>query len=605
VQPNRVADKHVVGFTFAGVVVDLRRQTLNVDGAEVSTNRQVLRLLQLLCEADGHVLKRQDVFDRVWPGGQDVSDSALSQLVWRLRSALGPYGSLVATVRGRGVRLDAAVSTDVDFQRGSSRIADPDPPSESVAKPRALSDIDAPAGNAAALVPRVPIARSNRRRLVLVVLAVAVLVVAGLGTVAWWSSNPVVIPAYALRSSDVQASRPDTAAGISAAFVAHAAGENSHAIALMRGVNDADTATPIPALYLAWWESDAATTTPDWIAQSRQRFTSRTGPYVRLLADYFEARRDDRSMRGPVDALLDLRPDAWALQYARAHDQIATHELTGALRSLRQIDVRGLDPSVVAEVLADRFALGDTTAEHAVGSDAAIWQDPVLSHFLRGRIAYSQRQLDAAIREFDQSAAEAEASRQYARQREGAIDGAIAALEAKAPDTVKRLTTAGRLCHDQDAGNCEVEMLALQAFALAHSDQAAAQAALAAAWQRNHHGFLAPPLLFVALENGLAAPGDVDSTAQQVPAESVFGGVSELLHAWNAKAEGDDVSANKWLALSVERGIERTYHAEDATLLRARLGMPAEPCRVDPPFPNVLRISACVALAESQDQATR
>lgn len=83
----------------------------------------LLHLLQILCAAEGHLLKRQELFDKLWPRGQEVSDASLSQLVWRLRGASGPYGELVAMVRRSGLRLDAAVSTELDFQRAPRGIA--------------------------------------------------------------------------------------------------------------------------------------------------------------------------------------------------------------------------------------------------------------------------------------------------------------------------------------------------------------------------------------------------------------------------------------------------------------------------------------------------
>ena len=46
----------------------------------------------------------------LWPGGQIISDEALTPVIFRARSALGPYVAHLRTVRGVGVRLDIAVT---------------------------------------------------------------------------------------------------------------------------------------------------------------------------------------------------------------------------------------------------------------------------------------------------------------------------------------------------------------------------------------------------------------------------------------------------------------------------------------------------------------
>lgn len=585
--PNRAVDKRVLGYGFAGVVLDLRRQTLSVDGAEVPSTPLMLRLLQLLCEADGHLLKRPELFDRLWPGGQDVSDSALSQLIWRLRTALGPYADLVATVRGSGLRLDAAVSTELDFQRGSSKVID----AESTPAPRLV--------DATTIVVAVPESAptSRPRRRWLAAIAAAVLMIVGVAAWLIWPRDPIVNTSYALRVSDLAASRPDTGALINAAFAAQVAGETSHATTLLRGVHESDSTTPIPALILAWWESDESGTQPDWIALARKRFTPQTTPYVRLLADYFEARRNGVSMRGPVNALLDLRPQAWTLQYARAHDQLGARELSGALRSMQQISIDTPAANTLAEILTDRVSLGDSNAEALALKLPSITQDPVLDPFVRGRFAYSRGELRAAIEAFDRARDAAQTQRAYTIERDAAIYAALAALESSAPDAARRVDAAARLCHEQDAQLCEVEMLGFESYVHARAgDIDLASTALATAWKRSQHDFERVPLLFVAFENGLAPPGDVEPIAAAMPSDAVFGGVPDLMRAWQSEAGGDAARARKMLDLAREHGIERTYHAEDALLLGARLGESVTPCRVDPPFPNVLRLSACIGL---------
>ncbi|GAB4574032.1 MAG: hypothetical protein Kow0077_18540 [Anaerolineae bacterium] len=69
------------------------------------------RLLQLLFDAGGAVVTREEVVQAVWPEavGEGVSEQAIDALVRRLRDRLAevdPGHQYVVTVRGHGFRLD-------------------------------------------------------------------------------------------------------------------------------------------------------------------------------------------------------------------------------------------------------------------------------------------------------------------------------------------------------------------------------------------------------------------------------------------------------------------------------------------------------------------
>ncbi|MEM1204538.1 MAG: winged helix-turn-helix domain-containing protein [Acidobacteriota bacterium] len=70
--------------------------------------------LVLLARRGGEVVARDDLVAEVW-GGAAVSDEAVATVIWELRRALGDDArrpSYVATVRGRGYRLVAAVEAN-------------------------------------------------------------------------------------------------------------------------------------------------------------------------------------------------------------------------------------------------------------------------------------------------------------------------------------------------------------------------------------------------------------------------------------------------------------------------------------------------------------
>jgi DNA-binding response OmpR family regulator len=68
-------------------------------------------LLELLYEAQGRVLSRKDLIEKVW-GEEDavgVSEQAFDALVRRLRDRLAsvdPAHTYIVTIRGHGLRLD-------------------------------------------------------------------------------------------------------------------------------------------------------------------------------------------------------------------------------------------------------------------------------------------------------------------------------------------------------------------------------------------------------------------------------------------------------------------------------------------------------------------
>ena len=559
-----------LGYRFAGVIVDVQRARLLVDGQEVAVGALPLKLLRTLCAADGALVNRNTLFEQIWPR-QVITDEALSKLIGRTRELLGPYGATLVTVRGQGVRLDATVSPQPDLPRAPA--------------PAAPIGLVAPVAE--------PEAKSALRAVSVVVAVVAAAI---LVFVLWPKADPLVSAGYAMHASDLQASKAETADLVRAAFAASMGGEIVHARTMMRSAHASDPTTPVPALMLAWWEANAS---PDsaqhWISAARQRLRADSSAYLRLMVEYFGERSGAGDVRGPINALLDLRPQAWSLQYARAHDQLGNREFAGALKSLQQIPLDIPDADQVAEVLADRVSLGDTAAVALV--TPAIKADAVIDACTQGRFAYSHAEFAASIAAFDRCRETAEARRDYVHARDGAMFAALAALEAGKADAVQRIDGAARLCHEQNVQSCEVEMLGLRAFLEARAGQTeAAGATLTDAWQHNLWEWAKPPLLLVALENGLPVPANPAEVAKGVSRDTVFGGVADLLLAWQAFAAGDKAGARNLLDRAREHGVAQTYHAEDAVLLGARLGDAAVPCRVDPPYPNQLRLSACVAI---------
>src|SRR5437879_2124427 len=82
----------------------LRRRRLLADGVPVELGTRAFDLLLVLLEADGALVTKQELLNRVWPSVV-VSDENLKVHVSVLRKALGADRDLIHTDFGRGYRF--------------------------------------------------------------------------------------------------------------------------------------------------------------------------------------------------------------------------------------------------------------------------------------------------------------------------------------------------------------------------------------------------------------------------------------------------------------------------------------------------------------------
>jgi DNA-binding winged helix-turn-helix (wHTH) protein len=134
--PGRATDiadiGQVQGYRLGALRIDLRTRRLLRSGHELPLQPLGFQLLVRLCAAGGAVVPRRDLFQALWPNGQEVSDDALTQVVRRTRIALGDDGRALRTVHRIGFRLAGRIEpmTATDAGRG------PDPcPQRSPGRP--------------------------------------------------------------------------------------------------------------------------------------------------------------------------------------------------------------------------------------------------------------------------------------------------------------------------------------------------------------------------------------------------------------------------------------------------------------------------------------
>ncbi len=105
-----------------GVVLDLSRKRLTIDGDTAPLTYREFQLLQHLVLREGRTVARADIIDTLWgEGDTDVpNERTIDVHVRRLRSKLGGYGDIVRTIRGSGYRFDRHADVVIRYGSGPS-----------------------------------------------------------------------------------------------------------------------------------------------------------------------------------------------------------------------------------------------------------------------------------------------------------------------------------------------------------------------------------------------------------------------------------------------------------------------------------------------------
>ncbi len=93
-----------------GLVIDMGRHRVEVDGAPVEFTATELRLLHHLAAHPGRVFTRDQLLDRVMGEKIAVISRNIDVHVRAIRSKLGPYRDRLETVRGVGYRFSDSVA---------------------------------------------------------------------------------------------------------------------------------------------------------------------------------------------------------------------------------------------------------------------------------------------------------------------------------------------------------------------------------------------------------------------------------------------------------------------------------------------------------------
>ena len=91
------------------LAIDPGTRTVTVQGAPLTLTHKEFELLSALADAQGRVLSREFLLDRVWGYSRagEIESRTVDVHVRRLRVKLGPEGRRILTVKSVGYRLDA------------------------------------------------------------------------------------------------------------------------------------------------------------------------------------------------------------------------------------------------------------------------------------------------------------------------------------------------------------------------------------------------------------------------------------------------------------------------------------------------------------------
>lgn len=106
--------------TVEGVVIDISRKRVLLDGETAALTYKEFELLQYLVLREGRTIERAELITSLWADGTEADDDIPNERtidvhVRRLRAKLGGYEDIVRTVRGSGYRFDRHADVSIRY----------------------------------------------------------------------------------------------------------------------------------------------------------------------------------------------------------------------------------------------------------------------------------------------------------------------------------------------------------------------------------------------------------------------------------------------------------------------------------------------------------
>ncbi|MEY2915716.1 MAG: hypothetical protein RL530_637 [Actinomycetota bacterium] len=105
---NRLVEANQEHQAAKGIVVDLTRHKVFVDGQNAELTYKEFELLNYLIQNEAETITRRELVDAVWSDETDEApnDRTIDVHIRRLRSKIAGYEDIIRTVRGGGYRFD-------------------------------------------------------------------------------------------------------------------------------------------------------------------------------------------------------------------------------------------------------------------------------------------------------------------------------------------------------------------------------------------------------------------------------------------------------------------------------------------------------------------
>ena len=106
-----------------GVVVDISRKRVLIDGESAAFTFKEFELLQYLVLREGRTIERTELVSSLWQGATEdeaPGERTIDVHVRRLRAKLGRYEDIVRTVRGVGYRFDRHADVSIRYASAPS-----------------------------------------------------------------------------------------------------------------------------------------------------------------------------------------------------------------------------------------------------------------------------------------------------------------------------------------------------------------------------------------------------------------------------------------------------------------------------------------------------
>ena len=88
--------------TIDDFVFDIEKKNLRIDDKKIQLTKKEFEILSILLKADGRMLSREDILNKVWSDGSIVADRTVDVHLTRLRKKIGEYGKYITSKSGFG-----------------------------------------------------------------------------------------------------------------------------------------------------------------------------------------------------------------------------------------------------------------------------------------------------------------------------------------------------------------------------------------------------------------------------------------------------------------------------------------------------------------------